>query len=481
MVANVVQLTESKKHIQYTGRIFEEQRLAFRRNPMPSATERKENLKRLKRVLLKNESRILDAIDRDFSCRSRDETLIAEIMPSVQGINYTLKNLDGWMKPSRRSVSVLFQPASNKVHYQPLGVVGIIVPWNYPLFLAVGPLVAALAAGNRVMVKMSEFTPHTSALFKELIESTFPQDLVAVVNGEAEVAADFSSRAFDHLLFTGSTSVGKLVMRAAAEHLTPVTLELGGKSPAIISSNVPMTDAAQRIAFGKAINAGQTCVAPDYVLCPADRIQTFVDEFRTQFTEMYPNLRDNDDFTAIINERQYERLQAYLDDARSKGAEVIEINPAQENMKDGTRKMPIHLVLNATADMKVLQDEIFGPILPVVSYNGIDEAITYINDRPRPLSLYYFGYERDLQDYVIAQTHSGGMCINDTLMHVAQDDLPFGGIGASGMGSYHGKEGFLTFSHARGIFSKQRFNSGKFVYAPHGTALHKLVYKMFIR
>lgn len=481
MVANVVQLTESKKHIQYTGRIFEEQRLAFRRSPMPSATERKENLKRLKRALLKNESRILDAIDRDFSCRSRDETLIAEVMPSVQGINYALKNLDGWMKPSRRSVSVLFQPASNKVHYQPLGVVGIIVPWNYPLFLAVGPLVAALAAGNRVMVKMSEFTPHTSALFKELIESTFPQDLVAVINGEAEVAADFSSRAFDHLLFTGSTSVGKLVMRAAAEHLTPVTLELGGKSPAIISSDVPMTDAAQRIAFGKAINAGQTCVAPDYVLCPADRIQNFVDEFRTQFAEMYPNLRDNDDFTAIINERQYERLQAYLDDARSKGAEVIEINPAQENMKDGTRKMPIHLVLKATADMKVLQDEIFGPILPVVSYNGIDEAITYINDRPRPLSLYYFGYERDLQEYVIAQTHSGGMCINDTLMHVAQDDLPFGGIGASGMGSYHGKEGFLTFSHARGVFSKQRFNSGKFVYAPHGTAMHKMVYKIFIR
>ena len=481
MVANVVQLTESKKHIQYTGRIFEEQRLAFRRNPMPSATERKENLKRLKRVLLKNESRILEAIDRDFSCRSRDETLIAEVMPSVQGINYALKHLDGWMKPSKRSVSVLFQPASNKVHYQPLGVVGIIVPWNYPLLLAVGPLVAALAAGNRVMVKMSEFTPHMSALFKELVESTFPQDLVAVINGEADVAADFSGRAFDHLLFTGSTSVGKLVMRAAAEHLTPVTLELGGKSPAIISSDVPMTDAAQRIAFGKAINAGQTCVAPDYVLCPTDRIQTFVDEFRTQFAEMYPNLRDNDDFTAIINERQYERLQGYLEDARSKGAEIIEINPAQENMKDGTRKMPVHLVLKATADMKVLQDEIFGPILPVVSYNGIDEAITYINDRPRPLSLYYFGYERDLQDYVITHTHSGGMCINDTLMHVAQEDLPFGGVGASGMGSYHGKEGFLTFSHARAVFSKQRFNSGKFVYAPHGTALHKMVYKMFIR
>ncbi|WP_166266583.1 coniferyl aldehyde dehydrogenase [Marinobacter caseinilyticus] len=481
MVANVVQLTESKKQIQYTGRIFEEQRLAFRRNTMPSLTERTENLKRLKRVLLKNEARILETIDRDFSCRSKDETLIAELMPSVQGINYALKHLDDWMKPSKRNVSILFQPASNKVHYQPLGVVGIIVPWNYPLFLAIGPLVAALAAGNRVMIKMSEFTPHTSALIKELVETTFPQDLVAVIIGEADVAADFASRAFDHLLFTGSTSVGKLVMRAAAENLTPVTLELGGKSPAIISADVPMSDAAQRIAFGKAINAGQTCVAPDYVLCPADRVQTFVDEFRTQFATMYPSLRDNDDYTAIINERQYQRLQGYLDDAREKGADVIEINPAQENMKDGTRKLPVHLVLKATEDMKVMQDEIFGPILPVVSYSNIDEAINYINDQPRPLSLYYFGYERDQQEHVVTQTHSGGMCINDTLMHVAQDDLPFGGVGASGMGHYHGKEGFLTFSHARAIFSKQRFNSGKFVYAPHGTAMHKMVYKMFIR
>lgn len=481
MVANVVQLTESKKQIQHTGRVLEEQRQAFRKNPMPSLTERRENLKRLKRALLTHEDRLIEAIDRDFSCRSKDETRIAEIMPAVQGINYTLNHLGQWMKPSKRKVSMLFQPATNKVHYQPLGVVGVIVPWNYPLFLAVGPMMSALAAGNRVMVKMSEFTPHTSALFKELMDATFPQDLVAVINGDADVAADFSSRAFDHLLFTGSTAVGRLVMKAAAENLTPVTLELGGKSPAIISSDIPMEDAAHRIAFGKAFNAGQTCVAPDYVLCPADRIQTFVDEFRSQFASLFANLRDNDDFTAIINERQYNRLQGILEDAREKGAELIEINPARENLKDGTRKMPITLVLNATEEMQVMQDEIFGPILPVVSYNTLDDAIQYVNDRPRPLSLYYFGYESEMQDHVLAQTHSGGVCINDTLMHVAQDDMPFGGVGGSGMGHYHGKEGFLTFSHAKSVFSKQRFNSSKYVYPPYGTAMHRMVYKMFIR
>jgi coniferyl-aldehyde dehydrogenase len=481
MVANVVQLTESKKQIQQNHRIFDDQKKAFRNNPMPTLTERQENLKRLKRLLLANQEQLLDAMDRDFGCRSRDESLIAEVMPSIQSINHTLKHLGSWMKPSKRNVSMLFQPASNRVNYQPKGVVGVIVPWNYPLYLAVGPLIASLSAGNRTMIKMSEYTPHTSALFRELIESNFPEDLVSVINGEADVAADFSALPFDHMLFTGSTSVGKLVMKAAAENLTPVTLELGGKSPAIVAADVPMEDAAQRIGFGKALNAGQTCVAPDYVLCPADRVQSFVEEFRKQLSAMYPTLRDNDDYTSIINERQYERLQSYLEDARNKGADLIEINPAQENLKDGTRKMPITLALNTTPDMKLMQDEIFGPILPVISYGNLDEAIHYINDRPRPLALYYFGYDKSQQEHVTNNTLSGGMCINDAVLHVAQDDLPFGGVGDSGMGHYHGKEGFMTFSHQRAIFSKQRFNSGKFVYAPHGTTAHKMIYKLFIR
>ncbi|PAV25661.1 coniferyl-aldehyde dehydrogenase [Tamilnaduibacter salinus] len=481
MVASVVHLTESKKQIQQTARIFEDQRQAFRRNPYPTEVERRENLRRLKRLLLTHQDRLIEAIDQDFSCRSADETRIAELMPSVQGINYALKHLRGWMKPSRRHVTSLFQPASNQVQYQPKGVAGIIVPWNYPLFLAIGPLTAALAAGNRVMIKMSEFTPHTSALFSELIESAFPQDLVAVINGEADVAADFSSRPFDHILFTGSTAVGHHVMRAAAENLTPVTLELGGKSPAIISSDVPMDDAAERIAFGKVFNAGQTCVAPDYVLVPADRRQSFIDTFRDRIATMFPTLRDNTDYTSIINERQYQRLQSVLEDAREKGAEVIEVNPGSENLTDGTRKMSPHLVLGGTDDMLVMQDELFGPILPVVTYGSIDEAIDYINDRPRPLALYYFGYDREAQDHVAKHTISGGMAVNDTLMQVTQDDLPFGGVGQSGMGAYHGREGFETFSHARGVFSRQKLNSGKLIYPPYGSAFQRMVYRLFIR
>ncbi|MGM0569312.1 coniferyl aldehyde dehydrogenase [Marinobacter sp.] len=481
MTATVVPLNESKKQIQLTARVLAEQKQAFSRNPLPSLSERLDNLQRLKKALLAHQEQFCEAIDKDFNGRSRDETLIAEVIPSVEGINYAMKNLKGWMQPERRNVSMLFQPASNKVYYQPKGVVGIIVPWNYPLYLAVGPLVAAMAAGNRAMIKMSEFTPYTSALLAHLVEATFPRDLVAVINGEADVAADFSASPFDHLLFTGSTTVGRLVMKAASENLTPVTLELGGKSPAVISGDVPMGDAAERIAFGKALNAGQTCVAPDYVLCPSDRINAFVDAFQDAMARMYPTLRDNPDYTGIINERQYQRLQEYLADARSKGARIVEINPAGEHFEDGCRKMPVTLVLDPTEDMKVMQDEIFGPLLPVVASKGLEDAMGFINRRPRPLALYYFGYDRDEQKRLLAGTHSGGVCINDALMHVAQDDLPFGGIGDSGMGHYHGKEGFLTFSHARAVFSKQKINSGKLIYPPHGGTLHKLVYRFFIR
>ncbi|TVP54607.1 MAG: coniferyl aldehyde dehydrogenase [Halomonadaceae bacterium] len=481
MVANVVQLTEQKKQIQQLNRTFTAQQEGFRRNRMPSLTERRENLLRLKRLLLENQDALTAAIDRDFGGRSVDETLLAEVMPSVQGVNYALKHLGQWMKPSKRHVSMLFMPGSNKVHYEPLGVIGIMVPWNYPLFLAISPLTTALAAGNRAMIKMSEFTPHTSALVKEILEANFPEDLVAVVNGEVDVAQAFASKPFNHLLFTGSTAVGRHVMRAAADNLTPVTLELGGKSPALVSADVPMKDAAERIAFGKAFNAGQTCVAPDYVLCPADRMNHFVEAFREAVSNSYPTLKENPDYTSIINDRQHSRLQALLEDAKAKGADIIAINPADEHFGDDTRKMPIHLVLNASDDMEVMQEEIFGPILPIVPYGAVNEALDFINNRPRPLAMYYFGYDRRQQQYVIENSHSGGMSINDTLMHVAQDDMPFGGLGESGMGHYHGEEGFHTLSNARGIYAKQRFNSGRFVHPPHGTLIHKLVFKLFIR
>ena len=481
MVANVVQLTESKKQVQQISRAFSAQREAARAHPMPSLSERREHLKRLKRLLLAHQDEICAAISDDFGGRSSDETMLAELMPSVQNINYTLRYLAGWMKFDKRQVHMLFHPARNEVHYEPLGVVGVMVPWNYPLFLAMGPLTAALAAGNRVMLKLSEYTPSTSALFERLLHETFPSDLITAINGGADVAEAFSVRPFDHLLFTGSTQVGRRVMQAAAENLTPVTLELGGKSPAIISQNVPMQDAAERIAFGKAVNSGQTCVAPDYILCPRDRINSFVDGFRAAIARMYPTIRDNPDYTSIINERQHARISGILDDARRQGAEIIEVNPGNEHFGGDTRKMPPYLIVNPTGDMRVLREEIFGPLLPIVAYDHLDGALDYVNDRPHPLAIYYFGYDRAEQKRAREHTRSGGMCINDTLVHVGQDDLPFGGVGDSGMGNYHGKEGFITFSNARGIMSKQRLNSGKLVQAPYGKLFHKLIYRVFMR
>ena len=469
-------LQQSQQQIDQLQQLFARQRDAFRANPMPSAEQRIQWLKALSQMLSSNQDALIKAINQDFSNRSADETLLAEIMPSLQGIHYACGHLKKWMKPSRRSVGMAFQPASAKVIYQPLGVVGVIVPWNYPLFLAMGPLVGALSAGNRVMIKMSESTPATSQLVKDLLGKIFPEDLVCVALGEAEVGVAFSKLAFDHLLFTGATSIGKHVMRAAAENLTPVTLELGGKSPVIVSADVPLNDAAERIAFGKTLNAGQTCVAPDYVLVPRNRVDGFVEAYREAVTRFYPKLQDNPDYTAIINERQLQRLKGLLSDAESKGAKVINLYPEAQG-----RRLPQAVLLDVNDDMTIMQDEIFGPLLPIVPYDTLEQAFAYINQRPRPLALYYFGYNKAEQQRVLEQTHSGGVCLNDTMLHVAQDDMPFGGVGPSGMGHYHGHEGFKTFSHAKGTFIKQRFNAARMIYPPYGKAIQKLVYKLFIR
>ncbi|HLD67493.1 MAG TPA: coniferyl aldehyde dehydrogenase [Pseudomonas sp.] len=476
MAADIAYLQHSQQQISQLDRLFGQQREAFRANPMPSAAQRIQWLEALRELLVAEQQALIEAVSQDFGNRSADETLLAELMPSLQGIHYACKRIKGWMKPSRRSVSLAFQPAAAKVVYQPLGVVGVIVPWNYPLFLAIGPLVGALSAGNRVMIKMSESTPATSQLFKTLLAKVFPEDLVAVALGEAEVGMAFSKLPFDHLLFTGATSIGKHVMRAAAENLTPVTLELGGKSPAIVSHDVPLRDAAERIAFGKTMNAGQTCVAPDYVLVPRARVEGFVEAYRTAVQGFYPNLKDNPDYTAIINERQLQRLNSYLSDAEQHGATLIPLYPQAQG-----RRLPHTVLLNVTDQMRIMQDEIFGPLLPIVPYDSIDEAFAYINQRPHPLALYYFGYDKREQQRVLHETHSGGVCLNDTLLHVAQDDMPFGGIGPSGMGHYHGHEGFLTFSKAKGVFIKQRFNAARVIFPPYGTAIQKLVYKLFIR
>ena len=456
--------------------LLDMQRKAYAAHPFPPLAQRQQWLKSLRQLLSREREVLIDAISQDFSHRSPDETLFAELMPSLHSLDYTLKHLKRWMKPSSRSVGMMFQPASAKVVYQPLGVVGIIVPWNYPLYLAMGPLIGALAAGNRVMLKLSEFTPATGLLLKDLLGRIFPEDMVAVVLGEADVGVAFSGLAFDHLLFTGSTHVGKLVMRAAAEHLTPVTLELGGKSPAIVSADVPLKDAAQRIAWGKSLNAGQTCIAPDYVLVPQDRIEGFVEAYRQAIHSFYPTLIDNPDYSAIINERQLARLERLQVDATLKGARLIPLYDQGQG-----RRMPHALILDVNDDMQVMQDEIFGPLLPIVPYTHLEQALAYINARPRPLALYYFGYNKTEQQHVVHNTHSGGVSINETLLHVAIDDLPFGGVGHSGMGHYHGHEGFLTFSKAKGVLIKQRLNSSLMIYPPYGRQLGRLIQKLFIR
>ena len=462
--------------MNYLTALFAQQRSAFRVSPMPAAQQRIQWLRALRDLLFKEQVSLIRAISEDFSNRSADETLLGEIMPSLHGIHHATKRVRKWMKPSRRAVGMAFQPAVARVVYQPLGVVGVIAPWNYPLYLAIGPLVGALAAGNRVMIKMSEYTPATSQLVKTLLARIFPEDLVAVVLGEADVGMAFSKLPFDHLLFTGSTGVGRQVMRAAADNLTPVTLELGGKSPAIVSAEVPLAAAAERIAFGKTLNAGQTCVAPDYVLVPKRRVDPFVAAYRDAVQRFFPKLADNPDYTAIINERQLQRLKGYLSDAEAKGAKIVSLYPEAQG-----RRLPQYVMLDVNDEMKVMQDEIFGPLLPVVPYDRLDDALTYINDRPRPLALYYFGYDKAEQQRVLHETHSGGVCLNDTVLQVVQHDIPFGGIGPSGMGHYHGHEGFLTLSKAKGVFVKAHFNSARILYPPYRKALQKVLYRLLVR
>ena len=481
MAAQAELIGTQSEEIQRLSDLFAAQRAAFRRNPMPSAAERRENLKLLRSALIARKDVIAEAVSEDFGHRATFETLFAEVLVAAEGINYARRRVRRWMRTSRRHVGLLMKTTRARVYYQPKGVVGIIGPWNYPVQLTVAPLTYALAAGNRALIKMSEYTPRTSEVLAAMLGEIFPQDLVALVEGGPEVGAAFSGTPFDHLFFTGSTAVGRLVMEAAAKNLTPVTLELGGKSPTIIGEKIPMARAVERICFGKALNAGQTCVAPDYVMVPEGRLDEFVPAMRDIFAKMYPRVADNPDYTSIVDDRHYQRLTDWLDDARQKGAEIVTLNPADEQFAPGDRKMPLTLVLGATEDMRILTDEIFGPILPVLTYRSLDEAFDFVHARPRPLALNYFDDDIANRERVLAETHSGGVCLNDAVMHVACDDIPFGGIGASGMGTYHGHEGFLTFSHAKAVMSRPAFNSARAIYPPYGNAIQKLMMKFFLR
>ena len=457
--------------------IFQLQRDAFHRQPNPPAGERRAHLDAVCRLLLEHGDAIAAAIDADFGHRSVHETRILEIFPALQTAKHARARVGKWMRPERKSVVVWFMPGRARVVKQPLGVVGIIVPWNYPLYLAVGPLVSALAAGNRVMVKMSEFTPRLGELFAHLIGSYFARDHVAVVNGGVEVAQAFAAKPFDHLLFTGSTSVGRQIMRTAAENLTPVTLELGGKSPAIIAPDFPIDVAARRIIWGKCLNAGQTCIAPDYVLLPEAEVQRFIDSGRDEVRQFYPESIASADYSAIINARHYSRLLGYLEDARAKGAQVVALADGESQ---STRKLPPTIVTGVSDDMRLMQDEIFGPLLPLVPYRHLDEALAYVADHPRPLAMYYFDYDRGRIERVLQESMAGGVTVNDTMLHIAQDELPFGGVGASGMGQYHGEEGFSTFSKRKGVFLQSRLN-GLWLFKPPFGKLVETLFKLMLR
>ena len=446
-------------------RIFARQRAAAALQGAPSHSQRIAALDALLRLLKQHRPALVDAVSADFGNRAVAETELGELMPLTNAIKHARRHLARWMKPQRRRVGPAFRPAYAEIVYQPLGVVGVLAPWNYPIFLTLGPIVDALAAGNRVMLKPSELTPRTSALLKRLLADAFPEEQVAVVTGGPEVAAQFSTLGFDHLLFTGSTQVGRAVMAAAAPNLTPVTLELGGKSPVVLCRDYPLARAAKTIAIGKLFNAGQTCVAPDYVLVPADLVDAFAQAFIAATSELYPTLAGNVDYSAIVSDRHYQRHSAMLDEARAAGASVIQRVDAGAAAE---RKFLPAVVIDPPDGTLVMREEIFGPILPIVPYDDLDQAIQRINARPKPLALYCFSNDPERVRNLLDRTSSGGVTVNGTLLHVAQEDLPFGGVGESGIGAYHGRDGFIRLSHARAVLTLGRFNMSDRIAAPYG-------------
>lgn len=442
--------------------LLEQQREAWLREGVVGAAVRKDRLERAIGLLKTHERRLVEAMTADFGHRSEHQSLFTDVAASVGPLRHAQQHLERWMRPEKRKVGPFplnLLGAKARVEYQPLGVVGVISPWNFPVNLTFTPLAGILAAGNRCMIKPSEFTPATSALMAEIFPTAFDELEIAVVTGGAQTGADFAGLPFDHLLFTGATSVARHVMRAAADNLVPVTLELGGKSPVVVGRSVDMQQTVDAIMAGKMLNAGQICLAPDYVFVPDERVEEFVESTQRSVRKMYPTLLDNPDYTSVINQRHFDRLNGYIDEAKTRGARVVEVNPAGEDFRQQPHhKIPPTLVIDPGDDLKVMQDEIFGPILPVKRYGKLDEAIDYINHKPRPLGLYYFGKDAAEERQVLAHTTSGGVTVNDVVMHVAQEDLPFGGVGPSGMGSYHGLDGFRTFSHARAIFTQSRIN-----------------------
>jgi coniferyl-aldehyde dehydrogenase len=442
--------------------ILEKQKIAHLREGPLSVETRKEWIDRCIALLIKYQNEIAEAISEDFGHRSTESSLLADVAGSIGSLKSAKENIKKWVKPEKRKVtpSILgLLGAKLRLEYQPLGTVGVISPWNFPVTLTFGPLGSIFAAGNRAMIKPSEFTPKTSELMKKMFEEAFSEEEVAVFTGGPDLGEAFSSLPFDHLLFTGATSIAKHVMRAASENLVPVTLELGGKSPVIISKKSNFEVSVNRVMAGKTMNAGQICLAPDYVFIPKDKKEEFISQSKKVVTDMYPSLKDNPDYTSVINQRHYDRLQGYVEEAKEKGFEVIEINPSNEDFsQQAHHKIPPTLIVDPDDSLSVMKEEIFGPILSVKTYDSIKDTVDYINSKDRPLGLYYFGDDKEEMQNVLENTTSGGVTINDVVFHVGQDNAPFGGVGPSGTGSYHGVEGFKNFSHTKTIYTQSKFD-----------------------
>ena len=464
--------------------MLEAMRADFTAKLPESLDVRRDRLDRAVALLVDHGHAFCAAVSEDFGHRSADMTLMTDINPSINALKDARKHLAAWSRGEKRKpmFPLGLLGAKARVEYQPKGVVGVIAPWNFPIGMVMVPMAGVLAAGNRAMVKPSEFTPRVSALFEEVFPQYFDAKEITVVTGGAEVGQAFSDLPFDHIIFTGATSIGRHIMRAAASNLTPVTLELGGKSPVIVGPSADLDKLAERVTLGKMMNAGQICLAPDYLLVGEGQEAELVSKIKTSASAMYPTLLDNDDYTSIVNDRHHARLSAYIDDAREKGAEIEVVNPANEDFAGAnSRKMPLHIIRNVSDDMKVMQEEIFGPLLPVKKIASVDAAIDYVNARDRPLGLYYFGSDKAEERRVLDRTISGGVTVNDVIFHVAMDDLPFGGVGPSGMGHYHGVDGFKTFSHAKSVYRQTGIDVAKLggMKPPYGAATKKAIAQTF--
>ena len=437
--------------------LVELQRSKFRAEGEVTYATRIDRLKRLKALIVENKIEFAKTTKREFGgARSYEFSLFSEFAGKVEGIDYSMKHLKEWMKAEKRKTNkpMNFLGGKSEVRHFPKGVVGIISPWNLPFGLTVAPLTSALAAGNRALLKPSEFVPETAALFADVVPKYFANDEVAVVTGGAEISQRFAELPFDHLLFTGSTNIGAKVMQSASKNLVPVTLELGGKSPVIIGRSAKLDLAGTRLTFGKLLNGGQLCLSPDYVVVPNELEEQLIARVVQEAQSMYPNITENEDYAGVINERHFARLQNYIDDAVVKGAKLTIVGADKTRASEDNRRMPLHILQNVNEDMLVMHEEIFGPILPVMTYSDVAEVPDMIEPRRNPLAMYYFGKDKSEQEYLLSNVQSGGVCINDITLHYVQEDLPFGGVGASGMGAYHGPEGFRTLSHARAIYSQ---------------------------